>query len=87
MGKKGDPGNHSLPSLNPWEEGGSGIIINVYKYLMGVSKESAARVSSVLPVDRRRGNGHKLKYRKYIRKNFSFYCEGDQTLEQVARQV
>lgn len=41
--------------------------INMYKYLMGWSREHEARLSSVIPSDKRRGNGCKSKY-----KNFHF---------------
>ncbi|KAK4822670.1 hypothetical protein QYF61_019037 [Mycteria americana] len=43
----------------------------------------------MVPSDRTGGNGHKLKYRKLhlnIRKLFFFYCEDDQTLEQIVHR-
>ena len=42
-----------------------GDLITVYKYLKGVYEEGRARLFSVMPSDRTRGIGHKVKKRRF----------------------
>jgi len=50
-----------------------GDLINAYKYLKGGCQKDGAKLFSVVPSNRIRGNGHKQKQRKFclnMRKNF-----------------
>jgi len=51
-------------------------LIYVYEYLMGENEHEGASLFSVVPLDRTRGNGHKLKHMKFhlnTRKLFYFF--------------
>lgn len=59
--------------------------MNVSKYLRGECKKNSTRLFSVVPCDRTRGSGHKLKHRRFPlnSQKYWFYCEGDWALTKV----
>ncbi|KAK4814881.1 hypothetical protein QYF61_001259 [Mycteria americana] len=51
-------------TAQPGEEKAEGDLISAYKYLKGGCKDNGARLFSVVPSDRARSNGHKLKHKR-----------------------
>jgi len=62
-----------------------GDLINDCKHLQGGCQEDGARLFSVVPSDRTRGNRHKLKQRKFHHEEELLPSEGDGALEHVAQ--
>ena len=64
-----------------------GHLICVYKYLKGACKEGAG-LFSVMPSDRTRGSGHKLKHREVPsgHQETLFHSEGNEALSQFAQR-
>ena len=62
-----------------------GDLRNAYKYLQGGYQEDGARLFPVVPSDRTRGNGHKLKQRKFQLLEEFLPSEGDGALAQAAQ--
>lgn len=48
-------------TLHPGEEKAQGYPINIFKYLMTGNEDGGAKLSSVMPSDRTRSNGYKVK--------------------------
>lgn len=55
------------------EEKAQGGLNHLYKYLMGESKEGKDRFFPVVPSDRKKGNGHKLKQRRMVKHKTKFF--------------
>ena len=64
-----------------------GDLINAYKYLKGGYHEDGAKLFSVVPSNRTRGNGHSLKEQKVPSEHEEelLPSEGDGALEQAAQ--
>jgi len=73
-------------TVQPGEEKAQGDLSNVYKYLQGGCREDDARLFSVVPRDRTRGNGHTLRHSRFpLNVRILFHSECDQVLAQVSQ--
>jgi len=62
-----------------------GDLISAYKYLVGESQDSGARLFGVVSSNRTKGNVFKMKHKKFhlhMRRKIP-YCEGGKALEQT----
>lgn len=64
-------------------------LVCVCEYLMRGNEDDGARLFSLVPSDRTRGSGHKLKQRELHLNtgNFFFSFEGNQRLNRLPREV
>jgi len=63
-----------------------GDLINAYKYLKGGCQEDGAKLFSVVPSNRTRGNGHKVNHGKFHLKKRRIFFGDYRALEQFAQK-